>query len=398
VNHKLPDGWKLTRLDEIIKIQAGYAFDSKLFNKEKGIQLIRIRDLKNGKSTETLYDGNYNKEYIVNTGDYLIGMDGEFRCYQWKGNQALLNQRVCRLLKYSEYVLLPYIYYGINEHLSFIEQKTPFSTVKHISTNQIKNIQIPLPPLKIQKQIAHILDKADELREKRKEANKMLDEFLQSVFLDMFGDPVTNKQKNKFSDYVIINPKKSELIGINQNIEVSFIPMEDVSENGKINNTKYKKLFEVYKNFTYFRNKDVLFAKITPCMENGKGCIASKLRNDIGFGSTEFHVFRPKEKINSEWLFYLLSFKHIRKLAESNMTGSVGQKRVPVGFFERLNVNIPPLDLQNKFAEIVEKVEIQKEKNNQTTKELDNLFQSLLQKAFKGELSFNEEYSYFKNL
>ena len=155
-------------------------------------------------------------------------------------------------------------------------------------------------------------------------------------------------------DVCQINPKKDNYIANIKDFLVSFVPMSAVSESGEIDTTIIKCYDEVKKGFTSFIEDDVLFAKITPCMENGKGAIAKKLKNSVGFGSTEFHVLRPlKDKSNSAWIYYLTSFSHFRKEAEIKMTGSAGQRRVPASFLENYKIALPPLELQNKFANFV---------------------------------------------
>ena len=153
-------GWEIKKLGEVLKVQNGYAFNSKLFTLEKGTPLIRIRDIKNGIGTETNFNGSYDKKYEVNEGDFLIGMDGEFGCYEWKGDTALLNQRVCRLQDFGNKLHPRFLFYGINKYLKAIEDVTAFATVKHISSKQIEAIEIPLPPLPEQQRIVVILDEA----------------------------------------------------------------------------------------------------------------------------------------------------------------------------------------------------------------------------------------------
>ena len=104
-----------------------------------------------------------------------------------------------------------------------------------------------------------------------------------------------------------------------------------------------RQVAEVEKGYTYFQEGDVLFAKITPCMENGKCAIAKRLVNGIGFGSTEFHVIRPKESVTSEWIYYYLRQETTRKKAKRSMTGSAGQKRVPSLFLQDVEIPLPPL-------------------------------------------------------
>jgi type I restriction enzyme S subunit len=151
--------WPIKKLGELLKIQNGYAFDSKKFS-PIGMPLIRIRDLRGGKSTEICFSGEYEDKYLVKSGDFLIGMDGEFVCHEWKGGPALLNQRVCRLQEFSKALDARFLFYGINKHLKDIEDVTGFTTVKHLSSKQISEIEFPVPPLAAQKRIVAILDEA----------------------------------------------------------------------------------------------------------------------------------------------------------------------------------------------------------------------------------------------
>ncbi len=141
----------LIELKDLVMIQSGFAFNSKQFNEYDGFPIIRIRDIKNN-STKTRYQGDYNENYIVENGDLIIGMDGEFNHVIWRGGKALLNQRVCRIIKY-ENCLKEYISYMLTKPIKQIENETVAVTVKHISVRQILEIQIPIPPLEVQKEI-----------------------------------------------------------------------------------------------------------------------------------------------------------------------------------------------------------------------------------------------------
>src|SRR5690554_308854 len=255
---------------------------------------------------------------------------------------------------------------------------------KRVPTSFIKRYKIPLPPLETQKKIADALDKIQKFIGLRKKQIEKWDELIKAIFLKMFKD--INGDKYTLSEICEINPTKNKIKHLNNDFEVSFLPMSAVSENGKINLQEVRKIGEVKKNFTYFKEGDVLFAKITPCMENGKGAIAKNLVNKIGFGSTEFHVLRPKKDIKSEWLYTLTSLSTFRKIAEKSMTGSAGQRRVPMYFFDQFKVLVPPLDLQNKFAALVEKTEKQKELMEKSLSAMETLFNGIAQKAFRGEL------------
>ena len=149
--------YEIKEIGNYIKIQSGFAFDSKKFNEEEGFPLIRIRDIKKN-NTKTKYNGDYNKDYIINNGCLLIGMDGEFNRCIWTGGEALLNQRVSNIKILSEDLNLKYLYYLIKKPLKDIERDTFAITVKHISAKQISKIKIPLPSIEIQNQIVEELD------------------------------------------------------------------------------------------------------------------------------------------------------------------------------------------------------------------------------------------------
>jgi type I restriction enzyme S subunit len=250
----------------------------------------------------------------------------------------------------------------------------------------LKDLLIPIPPLDIQQQIVRELDTVSELLALRIQQLEELEQLIKSVFYEMFGDPIRNEhgwEKKSISEISVINPHKSELGNLADDARVSFVPMNSVSETGEIDTSQTREFHEVKTGYTYFRENDVLFAKITPCMENGKGAVARNLCNGIGFGSTEFHVLRPIEDMtDSEWLYRLTSLPFFRTLAEKNMTGSAGQKRVPASFFDKLRVGLPPLTLQQKYADIVNQIETKKSLVRQSIDETQRLFDSLMSKYF----------------
>lgn len=153
----MKDGWKYIALSSVCKVQNGYAFDSKLFHdEEKGLPLIRIRDIKRGYS-KTYTEETCASVFNVSDGDMLIGMDGDFNIGEWKGGPALLNQRVCKLVP-SDKVLAKFIFYFIPEALQKINSKTAFSTVKHLSSKQVESIMLPDLSLSDQQSIVEYLD------------------------------------------------------------------------------------------------------------------------------------------------------------------------------------------------------------------------------------------------
>lgn len=176
-----------------------------------------------------------------------------------------------------------------------------------------------------------------------------------------------------------INPKKSVIRHLADDLLVTFVPMEAVSdESGTITAPIQRFLGEVRKGYTYFSEGDVIFAKITPCMENGKSAIALELTNSVGFGSTEFHVFRPGPKVTAKWLHCLLRSKQLRDEAKVAMTGAAGQQRVPRDFLAAYEIPIPPLPEQNRLVARIEAQTSRVEQIRRVQRELEGELHGLL--------------------
>jgi type I restriction enzyme, S subunit len=148
----------------------------------------------------------------------------------------------------------------------------------------------------------------------------------------------------------VINPSKSEVAGLDVSTEVSFLPMELIGEDGSLDLSEPRQLKQVLQGFTYFRDHDVIVAKITPCFENGKGALAQGLRNGIGFGTTELHVMRPKAQVDERFLFYITRSSWFRDAGEQMMFGAAGQKRVPEDFIKDFLLPLPGKDQQRCIA------------------------------------------------
>jgi type I restriction enzyme S subunit len=231
----------------------------------------------------------------------------------------------------------------------------------NLSLKNIADILIPLVSSEKQDEIVRNLAAVDTAIAIRKEQIRLIDQVVKSRFIELFGMPGTDAfgwGLVPLGSTCNINPKKSLDSRLVSGAMVSFVPMPAVTEHGEIDATAIKEYDEVKTGFTYFAENDVLFAKITPCMENGKGAVAKGLHNGIGFGSTEFHVLRPiSGKTDPYWIYTLTAFSQFRMDAASNMTGSAGQRRVPASFLENYRVSLPPIALQEQFAAFVEQTD-----------------------------------------
>ena len=271
-------------------------------------------------------------------------------------NEAIMSFRDRKLVQ-----LLPeYIYYLLLSK-NWDDGTNKAVMGKTLNKATLSKVKVNIHSMQEQQEIVYVLNQATALIELHQQQLQKLDELVKARFVEMFGMPGTDTKGwglQYLGTCCELNPKKGTDKRLVSGLSVSFVPMPAVSESGKIDASQIKAYDEVKTGFTYFAENDVLFAKITPCMENGKGAVAVGLCNNIGFGSTEFHILRPiNNKSNPYWLYSLTSFDAFRKDAADNMTGSAGQRRVPAVFLEKYKVTLPPIELQNQFAAFVEQTD-----------------------------------------
>lgn len=232
------------------------------------------------------------------------------------------------------------------------------STNPYINFADIAKFEFDLPPPDQQRRIAKILWAVDEVLQTWIEVKIKLDHLRTSYAVDAYGGVGTSSTQTKLtiplSDLVELNPPLGTRLS--DETEVSFVAMADVSEVGRIISSEARQYKEVRNGFTVFRDGDILFAKITPCMENGKGALASDLCNGIGFGSTEFHVLRPKSRDDAKFIFHLTMSPVFRSAAKRYMRGSAGQQRVPSDFLKDYRIAIADSGRRNEIGENLDRM------------------------------------------
>ena len=224
-------------------------------------------------------------------------------------------------------------------------------------------------------------DEQNKFEQIYRQADKSKFDDFKSQFIEMFGNPLSLNQKNelkRLGECCILNPRRPN-IALCDTDKVSFIPMPVVSEDGYLVDMTDEEYGKVKKGFTYFENNDVLFAKITPCMENGKGAIVHGLTNGIGMGSTEFHVLRPINGISSPyWLLALTRMPIFRERAAKNMSGTGGQKRVSASYLDHFMVGLPAIEEQRRFEAIYKQADKSKFELKQCIENIDKVIKSLI--------------------
>lgn len=383
---------KVVELRNYVEILSGFAFDSNLFNdSQDGIPLIRIRDV--GKNfSKTFFAGQYDEKYIVKNGDYLISMDGDFRLSEWKGVDSLLNQRVCKISVTKKNELSEkYLLHFLPKELKLIEDTTSFATVKHLSVEKVKKIQIPLPPLPQQHKIANILDAAHALRQNDKALIAKYDELTQALFLDMFGDPVSNPKgwdKVELKKLVVFeNGDRSSNYPSGDEVkvkgEIPFINSKNIKDNRFDNNITSFISEQKFKSLSRgkLQKGDVI---ISLRGSIGNCCIFESEYNS-GFINAQLMIIRCLQDISNLFLHRYLANSTIQ-LTLKNLGQGAAVPQLTSKQIGELCIYHPPIDLQNQFAERVAVIEEQKAIAQKSLEHSEELFNSLLQKAFKGEL------------
>jgi type I restriction enzyme S subunit len=194
----------------------------------------------------------------------------------------------------------------------------------------------------------------------------------------------------RIDDVAPVNPKRA-LNGTSDEVFVPFVPMAAVAEeSGKIDVSERRTAVAVRKGYTRFQPSDVLFAKITPCMENGKLAVVPEFDAPFGAGSTEFHILYP-QGVDPKYLFYWLSQRQFRREAEFNMTGTAGQKRVPTDFLRNAPIPVPEMETQRQIVARIDELFFDldngEEELRRARAELETYRKSLLKAAAIGELT-----------
>ena len=230
------------------------------------------------------------------------------------------------------------------------------SNIKNLNDLDL-NIRLPMPPQEVRDSFV------SEIEEVEKSISSVADKLAKAkADLQLFVDGIEQTYSSKTTKvkYVAnLNPAKPDKSEFDKHMLVSFVDMPAVSEDGYIKKAVDRQFGTVISGgYTCFRNGDIIIAKITPCMENGKCALVSGMTNNYGFGSTEFHVIRADEqKILAKFLFTMLNREKIRLSAKANMTGASGHKRVPEQFYSNLDIIDIDIEKQKEIVLQVEKIE-----------------------------------------
>lgn len=378
-----------------LNILSGFAFNSKQFNDQgDGMPLIRIRDV--GKdSSETFYSGDFDEKFIVKPGDILIGMDGDFRLAVWQGERALLNQRVCKVESKGEVIDRGYLIHMLPRELQRIEDSTSYATVKHLSVKKIKAIEMPLPPLDEQKRIAEILDEADRVRKKTQALIDKYDELAQSLFLDMFGDDLKSSKEDwkQIPEILFFQEGPGVRKWQFRDSGVKLLNGRNINDN-KIDlstTSIFVSNEEAYGKYSHFLAEEgdlvIACSGVTLDRFHKKVALlkAQHLPLCMNTSTMRFKVLDESILNIHFFRFFLGSVQFLNQLRKL-ITGSA-QLNFGPSHVKKMAVPCPPISRQNEFAQLVAEIELEKLNASQCAQQNFDLFNALLQKAFKGELT-----------
>lgn len=420
---KIPEHWVISKYKFSVNILSGFPFKSELFSKEKGVPLIRIRDISSG-TIETFYDGDYSEDYIVKKDDLVVGMDGDFNVRWWNNVNALLNQRCCSIKSIEEVSVLRFLFYVIPNDLKIINDLAYYTTVKHLSNNDLYNRNLILPSLEEQTKIAAFLDYKTSLIDATIEKKKRLIELLKEKRQAIINEAVTKglspitPMKDSGVDWLGEIPEHWEVkrlrhIGFCQNgvsqageyfgSGFPFVSYGDVYKNevlpfevkGLANSTEDDKIrFSVEKG-------DVFFTRTSETIE------------EIGIASTCLQTIE-----NAVFAGFLIKFRPFKNILDPNFSKYYFRSFIPRHFFvkemnlvtraslsqdllKNLPIILPSLEEQLEIAKSIEKVSCIIDKSITSIKlaieKLQTYRQSLISEAVTGKIDVRDWQSTTKN-
>lgn len=384
------------KLGDVCEFLNGYAFKSSDYISE-GYRVIRITNVQRGNIVDNdpkyvnTVSTNIIEQFKLFENDILISLTGNVGRVGMIKNEllpAVLNQRVGCIRIKDKSINNKFLYYFLNRYefeLKCIENSKGIAQ-KNMSMTFLENVEIPMFDMQTQLKIVEILDNAQSLIDKRKEQIELLDELIQSIFYDMFGDPISNSKGWEKVEFEKVGTFKRgtskhrprnapELLGG----KYPLIQTGDISK------------ADLYLN-EYTQTYSELGLKQSKMWDKGTFVITiaaniadtAILNFDACFpDSVVAFIPKDEDRLNKIYLHYW--FKNSKKVLD-DMATKVAQKNINVKILNRVELIIPPIELQNQFAEKVQAIESQKELLNQSLKELENNFNSIMQKAFKGEL------------
>ena len=367
----------------------GYAFKPEQRGK-KGLPIIRIQDLNGNSHDLGFFDGEYPEQVEINTGDILISWSGSLGVYKWNKGKALLNQHIFKVLFNKIEIDKEYFCYAIRNSLSSMSQQTHGATMKHITKKDFDNISIPYPDLIEQKKIANNLNIVNKLIMFYEKELILFEQMVKARFIEMFGDPQINEKgftKAPMGEYLSLltdfssnGSYKALDSGVVMYDEPNYAWMVRTTdlESGDKSSIKYidEKAYELLSKSKIFGG-EIIMNKIGSA---GKIYIIPKLTMPASLGRNAF-MFRYDERINNIFIYYLLTSDYGQREIQQYVRGAV-TKTITKDDARAVLIIVPPLELQQQFADFVHQVDKSREEVKKSLEKTQQLYDSLMQEYF----------------
>ncbi|RHQ97410.1 restriction endonuclease subunit S [Peptoclostridium sp. AF21-18] len=394
---KLPDTWIWIRLGDYCLKATDYVASGSFasikenvnyYNTENYAIMVKTADFANNFTKNLTYTDESSYKFLSNSnlfgGELILSNIGSigkvFKVPYLNKPMTLASNTI--MIKFTDDKLADYMYYYFKSNYgqNAIKSISSGTSMLKFNKTQLKTLPIPIPSIEIQEKIVTALDKAQSLIDKKREQIELLDELVKSRFIEMFGDPVSNLKdwkKQKINEVAPVSNYKGEF----NEEKIWLLNLDMVESNsGRIIDFNYVDKEEIGSSTCTFDTSNVLYSKLRPYLN--KVVIPER----IGYATSEMIPLKPNKKVlNREYLTYSLRNKSFVDYISEKVSGAK-MPRVVMNDFKNFELPIPPIELQNEFAEFVTQIDSIRSKMESSLSELEDNFNSLMQKAFKAEL------------
>lgn len=382
----------IKKLSDICSFVSGNAWKASEFADE-GIPIIRINNMNTNDNDFVYWQGDYDKRYLINKGDLLVSLSGTIKTFQWNGPEALLNQRIVKVVANPD-TNQDWVYYQISHVIEEIANKGKHAVIKNVSVNDLKSFEVDVPDFQTQNKIVAILDKATSLVQKRQQTIDLLNELMRSQFFDMFGDPTVNEKGWTTQQFSELGDFKN---GLNYSqsdsgIDILCLGVGDFKSKYRITSADSlsKISLSTLPSEDYFLKKgDLVFVRSNGNKELVGRCV-EVFPNDEQISYSGFCIrFRVTNKnILSTYLNHLLRTPSFRKKMLEGGRGAnisnINQKNLG-----KLIIPIPDIELQKKYVAFTLELESSLIRLEASQFQIQNLYNSILQRSFIGKLDLD---------
>jgi type I restriction enzyme S subunit len=381
-------GWKHIQLGDAASFVNGYAFKPSDWQTD-GLEIIRIQNLTKGSSSINYFKGELADRYKVRKGDLLISWSATLGIYTWDGDDAWLNQHLFKVVFDKKDFDKSFFKHLISMSLEEMGRDTHGSTMKHITKPRFDSFKIPYPPLAKQQKIAAILDAADNLRQKDRQLVEKYTALSQSLFLEMFGDPVTNHRGFEVGTIrdLVSTANYGTSAKAQEDGDYPYLRMNNITYDGAMDfsSLKYISLEDKDKPKYLVKKGDILFNRTNSKELVGKTGLYNEDKEMVIAGY--LIRLRTNARANPYFIWGHMNSKHGKSVLMHMCKSIIGMANINAQELQNIKIVLPPITLQNQFADRIQLIEQQKQQAQASLEKSEALFNSLLQRAFTGELT-----------